>query len=121
MSDANGAGSSWGNFLRHRGVINPALWAWSGFSLRFRRSLRHAVGPRCHYHDEAPGRGVRGARLQVKQASAIGGLMLVAMTASAGAADTIRYDWTGFYFGGHVGYTRGRTDATLREPEITGA
>jgi high affinity Mn2+ porin len=28
------------------------------------------------------------------------------------------YDWSGAYFGGHVGYGTGRFDAALREPEI---
>ena len=29
------------------------------------------------------------------------------------------YDWNGFYFGGHVGYGQGRTDATVTDPAAT--
>jgi high affinity Mn2+ porin len=29
------------------------------------------------------------------------------------------YDWNGFYFGGHVGYGQGRTNATVTDPAVT--
>ena len=40
-----------------------------------------------------------------------------ASTASKAPVDR-GYDWSGAYFGGHVGYGTGRFDAELREPEI---
>jgi high affinity Mn2+ porin len=34
------------------------------------------------------------------------------------APNSTRYDdWTGFYFGGHVGYTRGNARVTLTDPD----
>src|ERR1041385_3246432 len=37
-----------------------------------------------------------------------------ALPVKAGVAP--RYDWNGFYAGGHVGYSRGHTDATGSDP-----
>ena len=40
---------------------------------------------------------------------------------AADAARVSGYDWTGAYFGGHVGYARGRVNATLSDPASTAA
>ncbi|HEY2138153.1 MAG TPA: HoxN/HupN/NixA family nickel/cobalt transporter [Xanthobacteraceae bacterium] len=59
--------------------------------------------------------------------------VILAMGARAGAADAVvalplkapaapkRYDWTGWYAGGHVGYSRGRGYDTLLDPAASDA
>jgi high affinity Mn2+ porin len=42
---------------------------------------------------------------------------MVALVGSAAAEDVSRFDWSGFYVGGHVAYGRGGTSNTLFDPE----
>src|SRR5689334_19079474 len=64
----------------------------------------------------------------MKKASVAGVIALAVITAggSAVAAELPvkaparqAYDWSGLYFGGHVGYGQGRADATVTDPAVT--
>src|SRR4051812_6281511 len=46
---------------------------------------------------------------------------IVAPTLSPGPATSaeVAYDWSGFYFGGHMGYGRGTAASTVYDPSVT--
>lgn len=48
------------------------------------------------------------------------GLALLLSSGSAWAGPAAAFDWTGFYFGGHVGYGRGQADVSVQDPGPSG-
>jgi high affinity Mn2+ porin len=46
-------------------------------------------------------------------------MLMVALVRSAAAEDASRFDWSGFYVGGHIAYGRGHTGNTLLDPAPT--
>ena len=49
----------------------------------------------------------------------LGLMLMVAFVRSAAAEDASRFDWSGFYVGGHVAYGRGHMDYTVFDPDPT--